>query len=45
MCLWPSVGSQARLIGLEGRPIDEAWMMLGDEHRTLVHRQMAYPLD
>src|SRR6202171_2356495 len=35
------VGIESRLIGLIGRPIDEAGMMVLNENRTLIHGKMA----
>lgn len=43
MRLRPGVGIQPRLVGLAGRPIDEAGMMLGNEDGPLSDGQMAYP--
>src|SRR5260370_33541990 len=38
--LRPGVGVEPRLIGLKGSPIDEAGMMVRNEHRPLIHRKM-----
>ena len=43
MRLRPGVGIEPRLIGLEGRPIDEAGMMVGNENGPLSDRQMPHP--
>src|SRR6201987_177022 len=40
MRLRPGVGIQPCLVGLKGNPIDEARMMILDEHRPLIHGQM-----
>src|ERR1035437_7490037 len=41
--MWPGsgVGIKPRLIGLIGRPIDEAGMVVLNENRPLIHRQMS----
>ena len=44
MRLRPGVGIQPRLVGLVGRPIDEAGMMLGNEDGPLRDGQMTYAL-
>jgi hypothetical protein len=36
----PGISIEARLIGLECRPIDEAGVVFGDEDRPLLDRQM-----
>src|ERR1035437_1728265 len=43
MRLRPGVGIEPRLVGLKGGPIDEAGMMVGDEHRPLLDGKMTYP--
>ena len=45
MRLRPSVGVEPCLIGLKRGPIDETGMMVGNENRPLIHRQMtnAFP--
>src|SRR5882762_8963758 len=45
MRLRPGVGVEPRLIGLKGRPIDEAGMMVRNEDGPLIHRKMpnAFP--
>lgn len=43
MWLRPGVGIEPRLVGLEGGPIDEAGMVLGDENRPLFHGKMTHP--
>src|ERR1035437_5853924 len=43
MRLRPRVGVEPRLVGLKGGPIDEAGMMVGDEHRPLLDGKMTYP--
>ena len=43
MRLRPGVGIEPRLIGLKGRPIDEAGMMVRDENGPLIHGQMPHP--
>jgi hypothetical protein len=44
MGLGPSVGIEPCLIGLEGGPIDEAGVVLGDENRPLLEGKMTHPL-
>src|ERR1700681_4413168 len=39
----PGVGIEPCLIGLEGRPIDETRMVIGDENRPFGDRQMTHP--
>ena len=43
MRLGPGVGIEPRLIGLEGRPIDEARMMVLDEDGPLIDGKMTHP--
>jgi len=38
------VGTDAHAIGLVGAPVDEALVMVGDEHGPLRLRQLAHPL-
>ncbi len=44
MRLRVDVGADARLIGLIGRPIDEALVVVGNQYRPFGARQLPYPL-
>jgi hypothetical protein len=41
---WPGIGGEPRLVGFVGLPIDEARMMVRDQHRPLGARQPAHAL-
>ena|ERR1700704_6457393 len=44
MRVWMRVGTDAGAIGLIGAPVDEALMVVLDEHGPLRLRQLAHPL-
>src|SRR5262245_61538178 len=44
MGLWPGIGIEPGLIGLEVGPIQEAGMVIGNENRPLLHREVTHSL-